>query len=291
MQRLFTLTIIVLALTMGGCVAKSAFEEKSAEADRLTSELAEVKAQHNKLSEDFAQLQTENADLLNSNAALNEDIERAGADIERLEAVISDRDTETGKAMAEMREEIDRLMMSNRELEHALDKERIARLARIAQMQSTYNELVDKMESEIKRGEITISELKGRLTVNMVNRILFASGSAEIKAEGLAVLQKVAEVVKDIKDKDISVEGHTDNVAISSRLKGTFASNWELSAARAATVVRTLREANIPGERLSAVGYGPFQPVADNATKEGRAQNRRIQIVLVPQRKLVIENN
>ncbi len=289
MQRLITLMILVLALTMGGCVAKSAFEEKSAEADRLTADLAEVKSQHTDLNDKFTQLQSENADLMNSNTALNEDIERAGGDIDRLETVLSDRDTQTGNAMAEMRAEIDRLMLNNRELEHALDKERIARLARIAQMQSTYNELVDKMESEIKRGEITISELKGRLTVNMVNRILFASGSAEIKAEGLTVLQKVAEVVKDIADKDIRVEGHTDNVAISSRLKDTFASNWELSAARAATVVRTLRDANIPGERLSAVGYGPFQPVADNASKEGRAQNRRIQIVLVPQRTLAIE--
>lgn len=289
MQRLITLTILILTITLGGCVAKSALVEKTAEADQLAADLSELKTQHNKLSEEFAQLQTENATLQNSNGALNEDIKRAGTDITRLEAVISDRDAETGKAMAEMREEIDRLMMNNRELEHAIDKERIARLARIAQMQSTYNELVDKMESEIKRGEITISELEGRLTVNMLDKILFSSGSAEIKEKGIAVLQRVAEVVKDIEDKAIRVEGHTDNVAISSRLKDKFASNWELSAARAATVVRALRDANIPGERLSAVGYGPFQPVADNKTKEGRAQNRRIQIVLVPQNKQATE--
>ncbi len=291
MQRFITLTILVLAITLGGCVAKSALVEKTVEADQLSTDLAEIKSQHDELSAEYANLQAEKANLQNSNNALNEDIERAGVDIDRLEAVISDRDTETGNAMAEMREEIDRLMTANRELELAIDKERIARLARIAQMQSTYNELVDKMETEIKRGEITISELKGRLTVNMVNRILFSSGSAEIKEEGLAVLQRVADVVKDIADKDIRVEGHTDNVAISSRLKGKFASNWELSAARAATVVRALRDADIPGERLSAVGYGPFRPVADNDTEEGRSQNRRIQIVLVPQRNQAIENN
>ena len=108
------------------------------------------------------------------------------------------------------------------------------------------------------------------------------------KQAGLAVLQRVADIVIDIEDKNIQVEGHTDNVAISPRLQDKFASNWELSAARAATVVRFLRDANIPGERLSAVGFGPFKPVADNTTVDGRAQNRRIQIVLVPQKRAIV---
>jgi chemotaxis protein MotB len=282
MHKLMTLILLILALNFSGCVMKSTFEQKSAEADQLSMNLAEAKQQLATLNEKLASEQL-------SNAALNEDIQRANNDIKRLESVLSQRSAETGKAMSEMREEIDRLLLANRELEHQVDREKVARLARIAQMKSTYNELVDKMESEIKRGEITISELEGRLTVNMVDRILFASGSAEIKQEGLAVLQRVADIVKDITDKNIQVEGHTDNVAISSRLKDKFASNWELSAARAATVVRFLRDADISGERLSAVGYGPFQPVADNDTAEGRAQNRRIQIVLVPQKRAIVK--
>ena len=281
MFRPITLTVFILAIMLSGCVMKSTFDQKSAEADQLSTQLTELEAQHTELSGELSEQQTKNS-------ALNEDITRAGNDLKRLESALSDRNAEAGEAMAEMRKEIDRLMLANRTLEHQVDKEKVARLARIAQMRTTYNELVDKMESEIKRGEITISELEGRLTVNMVDRILFASGSAEIKEEGLAVLQRVAEVVKDISDKDIRVEGHTDNVAISSRLKEKFFSNWELSAARAATVVRALRDAKIPGERLSAVGYGPFQPVADNATNEGRAQNRRIQIVLVPQKRTIV---
>jgi chemotaxis protein MotB len=282
MYRHMTLATLILALILGGCVKQSTFDQKSAEAHQLATELTALEAQHTTLSEELTSLKV-------NNGALNEDIDRAGNDIKRLESVLSERSAETGKAMAEMREEIDRLMLANRELEQQVDKEKVARLARIAQMQSTYNELVDKMESEIKRGEITISELEGRLTVNMVDRILFASGSADIKQAGLAVLQRVADIVKDIENKNIQVEGHTDNVAISSRLKEKFFSNWELSAARAATVVRFLRDANIPGERLSAVGFGPFKPVADNKTAEGRAQNRRIQIVLVPQKQAIVK--
>ena len=289
MQKLITTAMLILTLAMGGCVAKSTFEEKNAEANQLASELSEAKAQHEALTADFAVLQENHDRLQTSNKALTEDIERAGNDIKRLEGVLSQGSAEAGQAMAEMRGEIDRLMLVNRDLEHQVDKEKIARLARIAQMQSTYNELVNMMESEIKRGEITISELEGRLTVNMVDRILFASGSAEIKEEGLTVLQRVADVVSDIKDKDIQVEGHTDNVNISKRLQETFASNWELSAARAATVVRFLRGTGIPGERLSAIGFGPFRPVADNKTAEGRSQNRRIQIVLVPQKRAIVK--
>jgi chemotaxis protein MotB len=289
MRNSITLAILILALTLGGCVKKSTFDQKSAEAEQLSTAMNELTARHALLNEKFTTLQETNDALKTSNRALNEDIGRAGDDIKRLENVLSKRSTETGKAMTEMRQEIDRLMLANRELEHEVDKEKVARLARIAQMQSTYNELVDKMESEIKRGEITISELEGRLTVNMVDRILFASGSADIKQEGLAVLQRVADIVNDIKDKDIQVEGHTDNVKISERLQVKFASNWELSAARAATVVRFLRDAGIPGERLSAVGFGPFKPVASNKAVEGRAQNRRIQIVLVPQKRAIVK--
>jgi chemotaxis protein MotB len=282
MRNFIILTILILALIVGGCVKRSTYEQKSSEAAQLLTDLTKLKALHTTLLEKFTTLQ-------DANAGLNADLARAGNDIKRLESVLSTRSAETGKAMAEMREEIDRLMLANRELEQQLDTEKIARLARIAQMQSTYNELVDKMENEIKRGEITISELEGRLTVNMVDRILFASGSAEIKPEGLAVLKRVADIVSNIEEKDIQVEGHTDNVNISERLQDKFASNWELSAARAATVVRFLRDAGIPGERLSAVGFGPFKPVASNKTVEGRAQNRRIQIVLVPQKRAIVK--
>ena len=274
MRRLFLINLILL-LALGGCVGKATYEKKVSEAEQLAAELALLKQDHEALQTSFDNLKS-------SNKALQEDLERAQGDIERLEQVLSERSIEAGAAMAEMRQKIDELETENRELQVAVESERIARQARIAQMQSTYNELVDKMEAEIERGEITISELQGKLTVNMVEKILFPSGSATIKDAGLKVLEKVGDIVKDVENKDIQVEGHTDNVPISSRLKDRFPSNWELSTARAATVVRFLRDLGIPGERLAAVGYGPFQPVASNDDSEGRAQNRRIQIVLVP---------
>lgn len=285
--RYLVILVLTAALTVSGCVGKAKYEEKVSEASQLSEALRSLQDDHAALQARHAVLQEDYNNLQISNKALQEDLERAQKDIARLEQVLSERSIEAGAAMAEMRQEIDRLKTENRKLEAAVESERIARQARIAKMQSTYNELLDKMEAEIERGEITISELQGKLTVNMVEKILFPSGSATIKKAGLKVLEKVGDIVKNVEDKDIQVEGHTDNVPISSRLREIFPTNWELSTARAATVVRFLRDLGIPGERLAAVGYGPFQPVASNDNAEGRAQNRRIQIVLVPPRNRV----
>lgn len=169
----------------------------------------------------------------------------------------------------------------------AEQKERVADLEmmkeqKVQEVSSEYNAMIDKMKAEIAQGQVTITELKGKLTVNMVEAVLFDSGKAEVKKEGLAVLQKVIDVLKDVKDKVIRVEGHTDNVPIAGALARVYPTNWELSAARAINVTRFLQAQGIDAAKLSAAAYGEFQPVADNETKEGRAKNRRIEIVLVP---------
>jgi chemotaxis protein MotB len=146
----------------------------------------------------------------------------------------------------------------------------------------TYAQMIEKMKSEIAEGQVTITELKGRLTVNMVDAILFDSGKADIKPEGRQVLQKVAEVIGQAEDKAIRVEGHTDNVKIGGALARAFASNWELSAARAINVARYLQRLGVDPALLSAAAYGEYRPVSENDTPEGRAKNRRIEIVLVP---------
>jgi chemotaxis protein MotB len=129
---------------------------------------------------------------------------------------------------------------------------------------------------------VTISELKGKLTVNMVDAILFDSGEAEVKPAGLALLQKVIDILKTVKDKAIRIEGHTDNVQISGTLTRKYPTNWELSAARAVNVTRYLQQQGIDPGVLSAVAYGEIHPVAGNDTEEGKARNRRIEIILVP---------
>jgi chemotaxis protein MotB len=147
-------------------------------------------------------------------------------------------------------------------------------------LSGTYEQLLQNMKSEIAQGQVTISELKGKLTIYMEAAILFDSDKVDIKPGGLAILRKMVDTLKAVKDKVIRVEGHTDNVAISGALARTFPTNWEHSAARAINVARYLQQQGLDPAVLSAAACSEYRPVADNATKEGRAKNRRIEITL-----------
>jgi chemotaxis protein MotB len=289
MLRAILLSVPLFLLLLGsGCVSKATYQRQSDEAQHLSATVADLEAdyaqavaQQKTLAERYDELNRKLEDVNRENAALRQDKLRDAADISRLENALSARSVETGAALSEMRQTIARLEQEKRDLGERLEKELVARKARLAHLKSTYDELVEKMEAEIERGEITISELQGKLTVNLVERILFDSGSADIKPGGFQVLRRVGEILKPAADKNIRVEGHTDNVPISPRLQQTFPTNWELSTARASNVVRFLQgETGISGSRLTACGFGPYRPIATNSTAAGRAQNRRIQIVL-----------
>jgi chemotaxis protein MotB len=146
---------------------------------------------------------------------------------------------------------------------------------------NTYKQLMQEMKGEIAKGQVTISELKGKLTLDVVDKILFASGQSEVKKEGLDVLQRVIDILKNVKDKSIRIEGHTDNVRIKGRLAKHYPTNWELSAARALNVTKYLQQQGIDPALLSATAFGEYKPVANNETREGRAKNRRIAIILL----------
>lgn len=165
----------------------------------------------------------------------------------------------------------DELSKSKRQLEQAKQE--------LEKKSSQYEQLASSLKSEIDAGKIELSELKGKMTVKMHDKILFASGSATLGKEGKEALAKVADAFKDLQGKVIRVEGHTDNVPIGTEV---FPTNWELSTARALAVVRFLQEKGVDPTKLAAAGYSQYQPVASNDTPEGRSQNRRIEIVLAP---------
>ncbi len=166
-------------------------------------------------------------------------------------------------------------LAAQKELIEALQKEKEA--ATQAQ-----KDIESQMRSALESRDITISELQGKLTVNILDRILFDSGEAQLKPEGEQVLAKIASVLAQYPKRQIHVIGHTDNIPIRASAHDRYPSNWELSTARANAAVRYLSEkGGVDPRRLGAVGYGEFRPVADNATAEGRAANRRIAIVIL----------
>ncbi len=144
--------------------------------------------------------------------------------------------------------------------------------------------LEDEMRHDLESKDVTISKLQGKLTVTIVDRVMFDSGEAVLKPDGAAVMQKIADLLAGHPELKIHVIGHTDNVPIRQTAQSRFASNWELSAARALAAVHFLTEkAGVDPRRVGAVGYGEFRPIADNSTAEGRAKNRRIAITILPE--------
>jgi chemotaxis protein MotB len=141
--------------------------------------------------------------------------------------------------------------------------------------------LEDKLSREIGDKQVLL-ELAGRgLVITMANDILFDSGKAKLKKDAKSVLNKIANVLGEtVPDRDIGVEGHTDNVPIA---RSGWKSNWELSSARATSVLYYLiDECGIAPQRLAAIGYGEYRPIESNDTKSGRSRNRRVEIIVLP---------
>jgi chemotaxis protein MotB len=152
-------------------------------------------------------------------------------------------------------------------------------------MASTRKNIEDSLKDQIESKQVKLETLEGKLKITFVDKILFNSGSAYINQAGQQSLLSLAGVLNQEPDQMIVVEGHTDDVRVGKSLQGTYPTNWELSTARATAVVRFLQDkAQINPERMSAAGFSYYKPVADNDTEDGRAQNRRIEIILAPPR-------
>jgi chemotaxis protein MotB len=179
------------------------------------------------------------------------------------------------KRIEELEIEIKELMMMSRDFKTQREQE-------LATIKKTYNNLIKDLEEEVQTGKIEIEQIRGSLTLSVAEEIFFATGKTDIKPEGQEVLKRIGKILKDIPEKNIRIEGHTDNVPIVSSLREQYPTNWELGAARAVNVVRFFQNnTGIDPLRLSAVSYGQYRPVASNRTKAGRAKNRRVEIILI----------
>lgn len=282
-MRQGTLVLALIAVvSLSGCVWKSDYKKSLAEIEGLQKVRAGLEeksaAQERKIAELTQQKETlekDKAGLMQENENIKSTLETKRDKLANEVVGLKNRLGDNANHIAELEQQIARL--SEEKTKAVEEKERA-----IARMKNTYESLVNEMKQEIKEGEIQITQLKDRLTVNLVDKILFDSGSAAIKGKGQKVLDRVGEILKTVTDRQIKVEGHTDNVPISAALAEKFPSNWELSTARATTVVRYLQGRGVDPTFLSAEGYGEFQPVAPNDTDESKAKNRRIEIVLLP---------
>ena len=218
---------------------------------RMELKLSNSEAARSQLSRDLNKLQTQNAYLKNINQQQQKNINTLKLELEKRRSVIQLQ----GKV--------------------------------IQLLDDTKKTIETSLKDQITAQEIEVVEVDDKLKVIFIDKILFNSGSVDINSGGKELLMIMAGSLKVAKDQNIVVEGHTDNVPLGSALRQRFPSNWELSTARAAAVARFFQhEVGIRPERLSARGYSFYRPIAPNKTEEGRRQNRRIEIILGPYKRM-----
>jgi chemotaxis protein MotB len=243
-QRIRLISLCAFALVGFALLPACGYSEEEMQAKR--DEIAELQSKLVASEERGAALEAHLKELGVSNAQLNERLNIAGVE-----------KSELSRALEELR---------------AREKQAQERL-------KVFSDMVNKFKAMIDSGKLRVRVVRGRMVVELSENILFDSGKSDLKKEGQEALTEVAAVLSSIPNRDFQIAGHTDDIPIKS---AKFPSNWELSTARAVEVTRFLATKSVDPARLSAAGYAETQPVASNADAEGRKQNRRIEIVLMP---------
>lgn len=276
-----------------------ASERRLGEMEQRLSELGRQSRETTTLQSRLEELEQRNAELERQSAALRQQAEGAGAkpapaqaeatpdgaappsadcsalaeELERLQNAVPAAGTDGAERLAELEQGL----VECRALAQELEERQLSE----ARMAEAFQDMIRELQDEIRAKEVAIESIAGQLKIDILGSILFKPGSRHITPQGLQVLERLLPSLAKLEDRQVYVTGHTDDVDISADYQRFFPSNWELSAARAAAVVRFITEHSaFPPQRLAAVGFGPYQPEADNETPEGRARNRRVELLV-----------
>jgi chemotaxis protein MotB len=266
--------LVLITLLATGCVSQGTYDalkkDQAKTAEDLAASNATIEQQKQKLADDQKQLAAQQAQGKDLQAALDDEKERSAALTAQLQQ-LQDEMARTMKDRASLKSSVDEMKAALAEVQ----QRKAQAEARVAE----YKDLLGRFQSLIDAGKLKVKLVDGRMVVVLATDVLFGSGSATLSKPGRAEIAEVAGLLASIPKRSFQVEGHTDNVPIAT---AQYPSNWELAAARALTVVKTMVEAGVPPERISAASYGEARPATANDTPEGRAQNRRIEITVVP---------
>jgi chemotaxis protein MotB len=279
--------VLSLLLPLSGCVKKSTHQTALDQLDAARAQQAELAAQMQaelqRRDERELRLRSQLEDLQAEIERGIEDLGTCRRDNLRTEAELEDSRLEAQRLQT---------LLSAQGAQSQQLQARLNQLSAIEQeireRNQIYEEVLSRFRSLIDAGRLSVSIARGRMVINLPQDILFASGSADLGADGRRTLAEVAGVLAEFDDRRFQVEGHTDDRPIST---AQFPSNWELSAARALSVVKLLVAQGVTPENLSGAGYGEYHPVAVNETADGRRLNRRIEIVMLPNLDVIAEAN
>ncbi len=309
MIRKFALACVVLSLTTS-CVSKKIYQDlenkyadlkkehnalsdengllktdkNQLELDKnnLQTELDKTKAERDKLATDYAATKKNLDNLKASYAALEKDSNDAlEANINKNRQLLAELEAKQKALTAEQ----DRLNKLKKDLEAS--STRLAELEKMmADKEAAMKKLKETLSKSLKAFEgkgLTVTEKDGKVYVSMENKLLFESGSWTVGTEGKKAVDLVGKVLGDNPDISVLIEGHTDNDKITGTIGGGVENNWDLSTKRATAIVNILSaNAKVKKENLTAAGRGEYAPLISNETAEGKAKNRRIEIILTP---------
>ena len=270
------------ALSDENTTLKTDKNQLEADKNKLQSELDKTKAERDKLAADYAATKKSLDNLKASYAALEKDSNDAlEANINKNRQLLAELEAKQKALAAEQ----DRLNKLKKDLEAS--SVRLAELEKMmADKEAAMNKLKETLSKSLKAFEgkgLTVTEKDGKVYVSMENKLLFESGSWTVGSEGKKAVDLVGKVLGDNPDISVLIEGHTDNDKITGTIGGGVENNWDLSTKRATAIVNILSaNAKVKKENLTAAGRGEFAPLMSNDTAEGKAKNRRIEIILTP---------
>ncbi len=257
-----------LLLLMACGPSQEELDSALSEAQRLEGELATARSEAEEIQGRLHAVEAQNGEMATRLRALGQNVEALEGERSNLQSDLAATREERSNLQSDLEE-------TRRALEELRERERQAQ-ARL----STFRNLLSQFRALTASGRLRVRIVRNRMVVELPEGILFDSGRARVKEEGQQTLTEVANVLATIENREFQVAGHTDNVPLGRRSR--FGSNWELSAARATNVATYLIAQGVPANRISAAGHADTQPVASNNESAGRQQNRRIEIVLLP---------
>lgn len=264
------LSIAAVSLVVGCGISED--DHKAALKKAQDEQAAQYDGEMKKMRADYDGKMQERDDVIKSKdqmiVGLEKEVTKMGGDLASVRTELGENITKLASAKSDLAASAAELVQLRKLREE--DERRLRQ----------QKELVEKLKSMIDAGTLSVVTRKGRLMLKLPDNILFPSGSQRLKKDGKTALEQVAAVLKDVKNRDFIVAGHTDNVPV--KRGGRFKSNWELSTARAVTVVRLMIKQGVTAAQLSAAGFGEFDPITSNEEKEGRKKNRRLEIILMP---------
>ena len=260
MHKLLFVTTCALALAACG-IPKEKHQATLDELAKVTADLAGMTAKE-KACQEAKDAETKKLKGCNDeNTVMKAELEKRGADLSKLK-------TQAGAYLQD-------ISAKQKQISDLLKAQEAAK-----KRASEFRNLLAKFKKMIDNGKLKVVIRRGRMIVKLDDKILFDPGKTKLKEEGEAAMLEVTRILAEFKGRNFQVAGHTDNVPL--RRSRRFKSNWELSTARAVRVVKFMADSGMEPKRLSAAGYSEYDPVGDNTTDQGKAQNRRIEITLMP---------